>query len=153
MTCISEKCLLHEMMGADFLAFLETSPDTKAALLNMCRKRLFKKAVKKYSLEHNRGFTNEDLMKAFELADTNKCGILDYEDVKKLMHAMDPSIPESEIIELMKFIDVDMDGKLSFRVSACESMFVPFCTFRPAVVSYALFFVSGYYAFCFATGI
>jgi Ca2+-binding protein (EF-Hand superfamily) len=87
----------------------------------MCRKRLFKKAVKKYSLEHNRGFTNDDLMKAFELADSNKCGILDYDDVKKLMHAMDPSIPETEIIELMKFIDVDKDGKLSFRVSVASA--------------------------------
>jgi len=105
-------------MGAHFLAFLETSPDTKTALLNMCRKRLFKKAVKKYSLEHNRGFTNEDLIKAFEQADSDNNGGLDFEEVKKLMHAMDPTMPESEIVELMKYIDVDDDGKLSFKVSS-----------------------------------
>ena len=115
--CASEKCYLHEMKGADFLSFLETSPETKSALLNMCRKRLFKKAVKKYALEHNRGFSNEDLIKAFELADSDKNGDLDFEEVKKIMHSMDPTIPEKDIIELMNYIDVDHDGKLSFTVS------------------------------------
>jgi len=114
-TCASDECYLHEMMGSDFLAFLETSPDTKAALLNMCRKRLFKKAVKRYSLEHNRGFSNEDLIKAFDQADLDKNGDLSFDEVRKLMHAMDASIPEEEIVELMKFIDVDDDGKLSFK--------------------------------------
>lgn len=113
--CSSDKCLLHEMKGADFLAYLETSPETKDALLNMCRKRNFKKAVKKYSMEHNRGFTNDDLTKAFQLADADNNGTLDIDEVRKLMHAMDASIPEAEIVELMKFIDVDEDGKLSFR--------------------------------------
>ena len=105
------------MTGADFLAYLESSPKTKDALLNMCRKRLFKKAVKKYSMEHNRGFTNDDLTKAFQLADADGNGILDINEIRKVMHAMDPSIPEAEIVELMKFIDVDADGSLSFRVS------------------------------------
>jgi len=105
------------MTGADFLAYLETSPKTKTSLLNMCRKRLFKKAVKKYSMEHNRGFTNDDLTKAFQLADADNNGILDIDEIRKVMHAMDPSIPEEEIVELFKFIDVDDDGSLSFRVS------------------------------------
>jgi hypothetical protein len=110
------------MKGADFLAYLETSPETKDALLNMCRKRNFKKAVKKYSMEHNRGFTNDDLTKAFQRADSDNNGNLDIDEVRILMHAMDPSIPEAEIVELMKFIDVDADGKLSFRVSSNDDI-------------------------------
>lgn len=113
--CASEKCFLHEMLGADFLAFLETSPETKTKLLNMCRKRLFKKAVKKYSMEQNTGFNNEDLIKAFHLIDVDKNGELDYEEVKKLMHAMDPTISDNDIHEFMKYIDVNDDGKLSFK--------------------------------------
>lgn len=113
--CVSDECCLHEMMGADFFSYLETSPDTKAALLNMCRKRFFKKAVKKYALEHNRGFSNADLIKAFELADTDKNGNLELDEVRKLMHAMDPSMPEEDIVELMKYINVGEEGKLSFR--------------------------------------
>lgn len=103
------------MMGSDFLAFLETSPETKAKLLNMCRKRLFKKAVKKYSMEQTTGFNNDDLIKAFHLIDVDKNGQLDHNEVKQLMHAMDPSISDVDIAEFMKYIDVDDDGKLSFK--------------------------------------
>lgn len=113
--CASDKCYLHEMLGADFLAFLETSPETKTKLLNMCRKRLFKKAVKKYSMEQNTGFNNEDLIKAFHLIDVDKNGELDFDEVKKLMHTMDPTISDNDIQEFMKYIDVDDDGKLSFK--------------------------------------
>ena len=102
-------------MGTDFLDFLDTSPDTKAALLNMCRKRLFKKAVKAYSLTHRRGFGNEDLTKAFQDADLDQSGDLGVDEVRKIMHAMDPTIKEKDIVELMKFIDVDEDGKLNFE--------------------------------------
>ena len=105
------------MMGADFFSYLENSPDTKTELLNMCRKRFFKKAVKKYALEHNRGFSNEDLIKAFELADSDKNGKLELEEVRKLMHAMDPTMSEEDIVDLMKYIDVGEEGKLTFRVS------------------------------------
>ncbi len=112
--CSSDTCVLHEMMGKDFFDFLETSPDTKAMLLNMCRKRLFKKAVKSYSSTHKRGFSNEDLTKAFQEADIDQSGDLGLDEVRRLMHAMDPTIKEKDIVELMKFIDVDEDGKLNF---------------------------------------
>lgn len=102
------------MKGSDFLAFLENSPETKEIIQNMCRKRLFKKAVKKHSLDSKLGLTNDDLVKAFQLMDIDKSGDLSFSEIKKLMHAMDPTIPESEIIQLLKFIDVDEDGKLSF---------------------------------------
>jgi len=113
--CASDKCYLHEMMGSDFTAFLESYPDTKSDLLNMCRKRLFKKAVKRYAMQHNRGFSNKDLIQAFAHADKDNNGDLDIDEVKKLMHAMDPTIHEKDIIELMRYIDVDEDGKLSFN--------------------------------------
>ena len=113
--CASETCLLHEMLGSDFLAFLETTPETKEQLQNMCRKRLFKKAVKAHSLLNKRGFSNEDLIKAFHSMDTDNSGDLSLDEIRQLMHAMDPTIPENEIVELLKFIDVDEDGKLSFE--------------------------------------
>ena len=94
--------------------FLETSPETKAMLLNMCRKRLFKKAVKSYSLTHERGFSNKELTKAFQSADLDQSGDLGLDEIRKLMHTMDPTIKETDIVELMKFIDVDEDGKLNF---------------------------------------
>lgn len=121
---------MHEMMGSDFFSYLETSPDTKAALLNMCRKRLFKKAVKKYASEHGRGFSNDDLIKAFELADSDKNGQLELEEVRKLMHAMDPTMPEEDILELMNYINVGEEGKLNFRVSTkIQTGYILLCIF------------------------
>jgi len=35
------------------------------------------------------------------------------EEVRLLMHRMDPKFPMSEIEELMKFVDVDEDGQVS----------------------------------------
>jgi len=112
--CASDNCILHELEGSDFHEFLENKPDTKYILENMCRKRLFKKAIKSYLIGHKRGLSNDDLTKAFEEMDLDKSGDLSLDEVRKLMHAMDPTIAEKDIVELLKFIDVDEDGKLNY---------------------------------------
>ena len=108
--CSSKICKLHEMLGSDFLAVMESSPETLIALQNMCRKRLFKKAIKMFSLGKNRGLQNEDIVAAFHEADKDQTGHLSLDSVRDLMHTLDPTIPESEILALMLFIDVDEDG-------------------------------------------
>ena len=82
----------------------------------MFQKRLFKMAVKRDAMEHKCGISNEDLVTAFELADKDKSGELDYEELRSLMHSMDPTIQEEDIMELMRYIAVDEGGKLSFTV-------------------------------------
>lgn len=84
-----------------------------AALRNMCRKRLFKKAVKQFSLHKNRGLSDDDIVAAFHDADLDKSGYLNVEEMRRLMHRMDPKFPMSEIHLLMKFVDVDEDGQVS----------------------------------------
>lgn len=113
--CSSDACILHEMKGSDFHEFLKDRPDTKAMLRNMCLKRLLKRAVKTHLIHHKRGLSNEDLTKAFEDADIDKSGDLSLDEVRKLMHAMDPTIAEKDIISLLKFIDVDEDNKINFN--------------------------------------
>ena len=111
--CSSDTCSLHEMVGSDFLAVLDSHPDAAASLRDMCRKRLFKKAVKKLSLEKNRGLTNADIVAAFHEADLDGSGLLSFDEIKGLMHKMDPTIPEQEIRSLLKFVDIDEDGLIS----------------------------------------
>ncbi|KAG7364185.1 Ser/Thr-protein kinase [Nitzschia inconspicua] len=111
--CVSEKCFIYEMRKEDFMAVLESSPDLAAALRNMCLKRLFKRAVKQFSLYKKRGLSDEDIIAAFHDADLDKSGTLNVEEVRALMHRMDPKFPMSEIQELMKFVDVDEDGYVS----------------------------------------
>lgn len=103
------------MEGEDFQAVVEASPDMAASLRNMCRKRLFKRAVKQYSLSRNRSLSNEDLKQAFHEADTDKSGSLNLDKIRTLMHRMDPNFPMDEIIALLKYVDVDEDGLVSFE--------------------------------------
>jgi serine/threonine protein kinase len=112
-TCVSDSCRLHEMKGEDFIAVVESSPETASSLRNMCRKRLFKKAVKAYSLEKKRGLSDADIVAAFYDADIDGTGSLNLEEVRRLMHQMDPKFPMSEIQALLKFVDVDEDGQIT----------------------------------------
>lgn len=113
--CVSDNCRIHEMSGEDFMAVIQSSPNSAAALRNMCRKRLFKRAVKQFSLETNRGLSDDDIVAAFHKADEDNSGYLNAEDVRKIMHRMDENFPMSEIHQLMKFVDVDEDGKVGFE--------------------------------------
>lgn len=103
------------MKGRDFLAAVDSSPELASSLRNMCRKRLFKKAVKMYSLERTRGLSKEDIVAAFHDADIDQSGHLNLDEVRRLMHRMDPSYPLEEIRELLKFVDVDEDGRISLE--------------------------------------
>jgi Ca2+-binding EF-hand superfamily protein len=100
------------MRGEDFIALVNSTPGTATALRNMCRKRLFKKAVKQFSLHKDRGLSDDDLVAAFHDADVDKSGSLNLDELRKLMHRMDPKYPLSEIKLLMKFVDCDEDGHI-----------------------------------------
>ena len=113
--CISDKCKVLEMKGEDFLAVVNSSPEMAATLRNMCRKRLFKKAVKQFSLYKNRGLSDEDIIAAFYDADIDKSETLSLDEVRRLMHSMDPNYPMEEIKALVKYIDVDEDGRVGLE--------------------------------------
>lgn len=108
--CASDTCRIHEMRGDDFLNLVNSSPGMAAALRNMCRKRIFKKAVKQFSLQKNRGLSDDDIVAAFHDADISKSGSLNIEEVRLLIHRIEPDFPLSEIQQLMRFVDVDDDG-------------------------------------------
>jgi serine/threonine protein kinase len=114
-TCLSEKCCLHEMNGTDFLAVVDSSPELAESLRNMCRKRIFKKAVKSYSLGKKRGLSDDDIVAAFHEADIDKSGSLNLDEVRFLMHRMDPKYPVEEIQALLTFVDINEDGYITLE--------------------------------------
>lgn len=114
-TCVSDTCRLHEMQAKDFLQLVESSPEMAKALRDMCRKRLFKKAVKAFSLERKRGLSDEDIVATFHEADLDRTGLINIDELRELMHRMDPTLPLEEIQAILKFIDVDEDGKISLE--------------------------------------
>jgi CRP-like cAMP-binding protein len=112
-TCASDTCRLYEMKGEDFLAVVEASPEMASSLRNMCRKRLFKKAVKAYSLQKKGGLTDDDIVAAFHDADIDGTGSLNLEEVRRIFHQMEPEFPMSEIKALLEFVDLDEDGQIT----------------------------------------
>jgi CRP-like cAMP-binding protein len=114
-TCTSKKCQLLEMKAEDFMAVIESSPELTTSLRDMCRKRLFKKAVKQYSLEKNRGLSDDDIVATFHEADIDESGCLNLDEVRRIMHKMDPRFPLDEIRALLNFVDVDGDGRISLE--------------------------------------
>lgn len=114
-TCNSDTCRLHEMKGEDFLAAVNSSPSMVKSLRDMCRKRLFKRAVKAYSLEKKRGLTDDDIVAAFHDADVDGDGNLGLEEVRRLMHRMDPEFPLEEIQAILKYVDVNEDGHITLE--------------------------------------
>jgi len=114
-TCVSDTCKLNEMQGTDFLALVQSTPEAAASLLDMCRKRYFKKAVKKINRDKHRSFEENDLVAAFNDADTSGDGRLSLDEIRILMKKMDPNFPETEVVALMKFLDVDESGEVTLE--------------------------------------
>jgi len=115
--CASAGCSLHEMRGADFQALLESDPAHARALSDMCRKRMFRKAVKSYLLSQNSGLGDDELVKAFRDADKDKSGSLSLSEVRDLMLHMgnNSAIPEKDMNELFKSLDLHEDGQVSLN--------------------------------------
>lgn len=115
--CASDDCTLHELKGADFFALLESDPVTARALSEMCRQRMFQKAVKSYSLLQTSGLSSKEIENVFYDADKDKSGTLSLNEVRDLMLHMgkNSSIPEDDVKELLKSLDGDEDGKVTLK--------------------------------------
>ena len=74
----------------------------------------FKKPIIHYLIGCNWGSNNDDLTKTFEEIALNKTGYL-LDKVWTFMHAMDPTIADKDIVELLNFIDMEEDGKLNYK--------------------------------------
>jgi len=115
--CASAICSLHELRGSDFFALLESDPAHARALSDMCRKRMFQKAVKSYSLSQNSGLGENELIKVFHDADKDKSGTLSLSEVRDLMLHMgnNSAIPEKDMKELLKSLDLNEDGQVTLK--------------------------------------
>eukprot|EP00581_Thalassiosira_minuscula_P011566 CAMPEP_0183713244 /NCGR_PEP_ID=MMETSP0737-20130205/8139_1 /TAXON_ID=385413 /ORGANISM="Thalassiosira miniscula, Strain CCMP1093" /LENGTH=908 /DNA_ID=CAMNT_0025941997 /DNA_START=158 /DNA_END=2884 /DNA_ORIENTATION=+ len=113
--CASERCRLLEMKGEDFQALLESDPSSARAFNDICRQRMFRKAVKSYLLSQNSALGDDS--RVFRDADKDKSGTLNLSEVRDLMLHMgnNSAIPEKDILELLKSLDLDEDGQVSLN--------------------------------------
>lgn len=113
--CDSADCSLHEMRGSDFLSLVDSDPAYARALGDMCRKRMFQKAMKSHLLSSGLGLN--EVEKAFRDADRDRSGTLSLTELAALMHSMgkNSSIPEKDVKELLDSLDLDDDGQVTLN--------------------------------------
>jgi CRP-like cAMP-binding protein len=112
LTVVSElaDCRLHEIRGSDVLSLVDSNPAYARALGDMCRKRMFQKAMKSHLLSSGLGVN--EVEKSCRDADRDGSGTLSLTELATLMHNMgkNSSIPEKDVKELLDSLDLDGDG-------------------------------------------
>lgn len=112
--CISDGgCMAQELLGSDFRKLMEMSPDMKESIRELCLRRDFKKAVV-YRLKKEFPYSNP--REAYDAVSENKCDSngLDAEAVGKLMRELNPEYTDDEIMELLRVLDLNYSGRISF---------------------------------------
>ena len=110
--CVSEKCTLKKMNSEDFHALLESSPNLKESIREICMRREFRRAV---VLKLKMPFPSSiDLKNAFDAIDLDNSGELDPEEVKELMKFLGKSTLDDVVQEVIDSLDFTGTGKLSF---------------------------------------
>lgn len=112
--CVSSNCKVHVMTARDFHAFLKSSPVVKESLHDVAKRREFQKAI---VFKTKRAFPTEprDLRAAFNAADEDSSGFLSLENVRSMLKRMDPSMTETEVQSILKALDLDESGRVSFE--------------------------------------
>jgi len=110
--CSSASCKVHEMRNADFIGLVESTPHMAACLRNMSRRREFQKAL---SLTTRSQFRTSDLRGAFNALDLNKNGLLGLTELTMALRRIDPNLPDEEIMEYMKLLDLNENGQCDFQ--------------------------------------
>ena len=112
--CVSDECKLFVMTARDFILFLNTAPAAKESFRDLARRREFQKAI---VFKTKRAFPSEmkDLRAAFDAADEDSSGFLSLEDVRSMLKRMVPSMKEKEVQSILKALDLDESGEVSFE--------------------------------------
>ena len=116
--CISNKCKVSTMSGADFQELLNYCPATRASLHELNLKREAQRAIVLKMKNVAPKFSN--LKDAFDSIDVNGSGKLDKEQVRQLLKLMDNSLSEEQIRLVANALEVDEMGTVSFdEVKSC----------------------------------
>lgn len=111
-TCVSgEGCKASRMSGRDFRKLVDTSPYLKESIMDMNNRRDFRKAV---VLRLGHEFPYNNPRKAWDAVDVRRKGVLQAEDVAKLMRNMDPNYTDKEVLMMIQTLDLSNDGAITF---------------------------------------
>ena len=111
--CVSDTCIAQQMKAEDFQELYKSiSPISQASLRELCLRREFQKALVKKT---NKDFPSvDDLRVVFDSASKGQHGYLTINDVRDLLQAFDRTLTEDEMQEILRSIDLDGSGKITF---------------------------------------
>lgn len=108
-------CRFRMLKKADFERVLEQNPWwVKKSIRDISLRREFQKAI---VAKTNKAFPATDeaaLRQVFELADDNRSGKLELENVRAMLHAFDKSFTDEDVKEILEALDLDESGGVSF---------------------------------------
>jgi CRP-like cAMP-binding protein len=114
--CVSpEGCKFRVMSKKEYQKVLDKNPWwVKDSLRDISLRREFMKAI---VMKTNKAFpaANEaEMRKIFNLADVNKSGRLELDNVREMLHSFDKSYTDADVKEILDALDLDETGAISF---------------------------------------
>ena len=111
--CVSpEGCQVYQMQGDDFRKLMDSSPEVKDSLRDLCLRRNFKKAV---VMRLQKEFPYDDPRQAFDaIKEGVKGNALTMEEVRRLLRGWDKDITDEEIAEVVERLDLTKSGFISY---------------------------------------
>ena len=110
--CVSkEGCVAQELQGWQFRKLLASSTSVQDSLRELYLRREFKKAI---VMRMRKNFPYDDPEEAFAAADEKSVGILDKENVSKLMREMNPDFTDAEVEDVIHALNLTGSGSVTF---------------------------------------
>jgi serine/threonine protein kinase/CRP-like cAMP-binding protein len=109
----AEGCVTLRMPARDFYSLYNSSSTMRDSLRELCLRREFQKAlVRKTARSFN---SIDDLKKVFELADEDGDGVINLNELTKLLVNFDHSFSKEEIQDILSSMDLTKDGLISMN--------------------------------------
>ena len=112
--CVSDTCIAQQMKADDFYELYKTiSPMNRTSLREICLRREYQKALVSKT---GKDFPSiDDLRVVYDATDKENHGYLTIDDVRGLLQSFDRTLSEEEIREILRSIDLDESGKITFE--------------------------------------
>ena len=74
----------------------------------------FDEFVKVMASIYERKFTDEEMQRAFKCFDADNSGYITVDELREVLSRLNQNVSEHRIIEVLREIDTDQDGKISY---------------------------------------
>ncbi|KAL3938977.1 MAG: hypothetical protein SGBAC_006213 [Bacillariaceae sp.] len=110
--CVSEDgCAAQTLAGTNFRKLHADSENVRNSIRDLQLRRELKKAIVQ---RLQKAFPYDNPEEAFQAVDSEKKGVLDKNSIEKLMKEWNPTISESEILEILEVLDLTKSGHVTF---------------------------------------